>query len=98
MKVYQPCYYNGQDYDFSLEVDSNCIYKDASEAIKEIEKYGVFNTEGKKYKYSKYSWEKEKYDNLIFPVIKYSVIKLHDEFHLDIHEEGYAYIKVFELK
>lgn len=35
MKVYQPCYYNGECYEDRIELDSNYVYKDIAEATKE---------------------------------------------------------------
>lgn len=104
MKVYQPCYYNGLNYEDSHEIDSKYIYKNVEEAIKEIENYGIFDMKSEEYEYERYDSEPEMYEKLIFNVLKNKTsiyINGYEErfyFEPRYYHRGYAYIKVFELK
>lgn len=103
MKVYQPCYYNGLSYEDRHEIDSKYIYKNVEEAIKEIEDYGIFDTKPEEYEYDRYDSEPEMYKKLIFNVLKSNSVLINgyeERFYLEpqYYHEGYAYIKVFELK
>lgn len=112
MKVYQPCYYNGEYYEERLEVDSRCIYRSVYDAIKEIENHKVFNMNAEKYQYNRYSEEPEMFSNIIFmikddkslskdekPIIYIDDYELYLNNKItESREKAYAYIKVFELK
>lgn len=104
MKVYQPCYYNGELYRDAIEVDSKSVYKELSDALKEIENYKIFDMREVKYGYARESYAPDIYEDLIFKVIEdgaqIDINGCDMEFTVNLRKEkqGYAYIKVFELK
>ncbi|PCF50094.1 hypothetical protein [Staphylococcus delphini] len=97
MKVYQPCYYNGEYYEDHIELESNYVYTNIAKAIKEIESYKAFNMGGREYKYNRLFDDFKMYKNLVFPATSNHSIKLREDFSLDIQKDGYAFIKVYEL-
>lgn len=53
---------------------------------------------GKEYKYNRLLDEYKTYKNFVFHATGNRSIKLREDFSLDINNDGYAFIKVYELK